>query len=122
MREKLREINEAIAFLDYSFERAFTIQEKQYTAAYQVNLTYQASQMVERRVEFPYYSVIVTELTLFFQMLIRFQSNNRETYRLDVFVQMHVENIKDELKKYKDDDKSAHEREEQKKKKISEFQ
>ena len=34
---------------------------------------------------------------------------------------MHVENIKDELKKYKDDDKSAHEREEQKKKKISEF-
>ena len=36
-REKLMEINEAVAFMDYSFERAFTMQEKQYTAAYQVS-------------------------------------------------------------------------------------
>ena len=37
-REWLMEINEAVAYLDYSFERAFTMQEKQYTAAYQVSI------------------------------------------------------------------------------------
>ena len=41
--EKLRQINEAMSFLDYSFERAFTMQEKQYTAAYAVSSSFPLS-------------------------------------------------------------------------------
>ena len=36
-KEELLKVNEALAFLDYSFERAFTMQEKQCTAAYAVS-------------------------------------------------------------------------------------
>ena len=39
IKEQVKEIHEVIAYMDYSFERAFTIQEKQYMLAYQVGST-----------------------------------------------------------------------------------
>ena len=33
----MREMQEVIAFLDYSFERAFTVQEKEYIMSYKVS-------------------------------------------------------------------------------------
>ena len=34
IEEHMREIQEMVAFLDYSFERAFTLKEKEYIMAY----------------------------------------------------------------------------------------
>ena len=36
--ENLKELSEVIAFMDYSFERAFTMQEKECMLAYKVSL------------------------------------------------------------------------------------
>ena len=35
----MREMQEVIAFLDYSFERAFTVQEKEYIMSYKVSFS-----------------------------------------------------------------------------------
>ena len=37
MKEYYKELHEVIAYMDYSFERAFTIQEKEYMLAYKVS-------------------------------------------------------------------------------------
>ena len=37
IRESAKELHEVIAYMDYSFERAFTIQEKEYMLAYKVS-------------------------------------------------------------------------------------
>lgn len=36
IKENVKEVNEVIAYMDYSFERAFVIQEKQFMLAYKV--------------------------------------------------------------------------------------
>ena len=38
--ENLKELSEVIAYMDYSFERAFTMQEKECMLAYKVSLNY----------------------------------------------------------------------------------
>ena len=38
--ENLKELSEVIAYMDYSFERAFTMQEKECMLAYKVSLLY----------------------------------------------------------------------------------
>ena len=38
IKENVKELHEVIAYMDYSFERAFTIQEKQFMLAYRVSL------------------------------------------------------------------------------------
>ena len=37
IRENVAELHEVIAYMDYSFERAFTMQEKDYMHAYNVS-------------------------------------------------------------------------------------
>ena len=37
IKENVKELHEVIAYMDYSFERAFTIQEKQFMLAYKVS-------------------------------------------------------------------------------------
>ena len=37
IKENVKELHEVIAYMDYSFERAFTIQEKEYMLAYKVS-------------------------------------------------------------------------------------
>jgi hypothetical protein len=37
MDHSMREMQEVIAFLDYSFERAYTVKEKEYIMAYRVS-------------------------------------------------------------------------------------
>jgi len=37
IKESVKELHEVIAYMDYSFERAFTIQEKEYMLAYRVS-------------------------------------------------------------------------------------
>ena len=39
IKDNVKEVHEVIAYMDYSFERAFTIQEKEYMLAYQVRET-----------------------------------------------------------------------------------
>ncbi len=39
IRENVKELYEVIAYMDYSFERAFTIQEKEFMLAYKVTTT-----------------------------------------------------------------------------------
>ena len=37
IRENMKELNEVIGYMDFSFERAFTIQEKEFMLAYKVS-------------------------------------------------------------------------------------
>jgi len=37
IKENVKELHEVMAYMDYSFERAFTIQEKEYMLAYKVS-------------------------------------------------------------------------------------
>ena len=39
IKENVKELHEVIAYMDYSFERAFTIQEQQFMLAYKVSLS-----------------------------------------------------------------------------------
>ena len=41
VKEYYKELHEVIAYMDYSFERAFTIQEKEYMLAYKVSRFFQ---------------------------------------------------------------------------------
>ena len=42
VKEYYKELHEVIAYMDYSFERAFTIQEKEYMLAYKVSRFFSA--------------------------------------------------------------------------------
>jgi len=49
IKESVKELHEVIAYMDYSFERAFTIQEKEYMLAYRVSQKTQSHLSAKRR-------------------------------------------------------------------------
>lgn len=69
IKESVKELHEVIAYMDYSFERAFTIQEKEYMLAYKVRNSQSNSNVASKK----------TQLTIILNLFSTMHTRSKKT-------------------------------------------